>query len=125
MTNRKFTVLLFFLSLELTARPVLAQEAYDFSSFERAVSAELDSRNIPGVAVAVVHDGRVALQRGFGVSDLETGKPVRPEMLFQIASATKMFTSAALITLVEEGKIDLNVAIGKYTWGSSIPSCRK
>jgi CubicO group peptidase (beta-lactamase class C family) len=60
---------------------------------------------VPGVALAVVHDGRVAVGRGYGVRRLGEPTPVDEHTLFGIASNTKAFTCAALATLVEEGRL--------------------
>ncbi|MEO9002991.1 MAG: serine hydrolase [Rhodanobacter sp.] len=61
---------------------------------------------VPGMAVAVVKDGKVVLARGYGVREL--GKPDRvdADTLFDIGSNTKSFTAAALGTLVSTGKLD-------------------
>ncbi len=59
----------------------------------------------PGVAVAVVKDGRVLFSKGFGVRRLGSPEKVDEDTLFGIASNTKAFTAAALAMLVDEGKI--------------------
>ena len=60
---------------------------------------------IPGVAVAVVKDGRVVLAKGYGVKRQGAPAPVDVDTLFAIASNTKAFTAAALGLLVEDGKL--------------------
>jgi CubicO group peptidase (beta-lactamase class C family) len=60
---------------------------------------------VPGIAVAVVKDGRVVHARGYGVSSLATNKKVDENTLFAIASNTKPFTTVALGILVDEKKI--------------------
>lgn len=62
--------------------------------------------NVPGIAVAVIKDGKVAALKGYGVRRLGNPAPVTPQTLFGIASNTKLFTSAALAMLVDEGKLD-------------------
>lgn len=119
MKTVKHTAFLLLLSILLACPPADAQQADVFSRLEQAVSAELKARAIPGVAVAVVHGDRIVFQKGFGVADFETKEPVTPDTLFKIASATKMFTSAALVTLSEEGKIDLNAPASRYLSGLS------
>ncbi len=73
------------------------------------LDAEIDrarsSFEIPGVAVAVVKDGRVVLAKGYGVRRLGAAEPVSPATLFAIASNTKAFTAAALGLLVEDGTL--------------------
>ncbi len=60
---------------------------------------------VPGIAVAIVKDGKLVIAKGYGVRKLGEPAPVTPESLFRIASNTKAFTTAALGMLVEEGKI--------------------
>src|SRR4026209_1269016 len=49
----------------------------------------MQKRRIPGLAVAVVKDGKVIKAKGYGVANLETRTPVRPETVFELASITK------------------------------------
>jgi len=60
---------------------------------------------VPGLAVVIVKDGRIALMKGYGEREMGTGDPVDENTLFAIASNTKAFTSASLAMLVEEGKL--------------------
>jgi CubicO group peptidase (beta-lactamase class C family) len=69
---------------------------------------------VPGAAIAVVKDGRIVYEKGFGVASIETEAPVTPEMLFRIGSTTKMYTAVGLALLAEEGKVDLHAPIGDY-----------
>src|SRR5215470_900223 len=91
----------------------------DFGELEKVALAELAETNTPGAAVGVVSGDRLVLAKGFGVSNVETGAPVTPDMLFRLGSTTKMFTAAALVTLSEEGKLKLDEPIGKYARGLS------
>jgi CubicO group peptidase (beta-lactamase class C family) len=69
------------------------------------------------VAVAVAHRDRIIFEKAFGVANIETSEPLKLEMRFQIASATKMFTAATLATLATRGKLDLTAPVGKYLDG--------
>jgi CubicO group peptidase (beta-lactamase class C family) len=89
----------------------------DFSQLERAVAEELRNTGTPGGAIAVVFGDRVIYSRGFGIANVETNEPVRPDMLFRLGSTTKMFTAAALVTLAERGAIDLSAPVGSYVTG--------
>jgi len=91
----------------------------DFGELEKVALAELAETNTPGAAVGVVSGDRLVFAKGFGVSNVETGAPVTPDMLFRLGSTTKMFTAAALVTLAEEGKLKLDEPIGKYAKGLS------
>src|SRR5262249_18812362 len=59
----------------------------------------------PGVSVAIVEGGRVTFAQGFGVRDLTTNQPVDADTIFFTGSTGKAFTTAALATLVDAGKL--------------------
>lgn len=61
---------------------------------------------VPGVALAVVQDGKLALTRGYGQRDVEANLPVTPAMQFVICSITKSFTATAVALLHHEGRLD-------------------
>jgi len=96
-----------------------ALETVDFEELEETVLEEMNKTHTPGAAIAIVSGDEIVFSRGFGVSDVETGAPVAPDTLFRIGSVTKMYTAAALVTLAEEGKLDLNAPIGNYVEGLS------
>jgi CubicO group peptidase (beta-lactamase class C family) len=70
--------------------------------------------NVPGIAVAVIKDGKAVHSKGYGYSSLNTKRPVDENTLFGIASNTKAFTSAALAMLVDEGKLQWDDKVIKY-----------
>src|SRR5580698_1071490 len=61
--------------------------------------------DVPGMAVAIVKDGKIVLAKGYGVRKLGDAAPVDEHTMFGIGSNTKAFTSAALATLVDAGKL--------------------
>jgi len=72
---------------------------------EQTAARAMETFNIPGMAIGVVKGGDLVYAAGLGVRDIETGKPVDPDTIFEIASLTKAFTTAALGILVDEGKL--------------------
>ena len=84
--------------------PVLAQNAPP-ADLDAYVARVLKTFEVPGLSVAIVKDGKVVLARGYGVRKLGEPTPVDENTLLAIGSNTKAFTSAALATLVDEGKI--------------------
>jgi len=94
-----------------------APRAPDFTELATLAQSELKEINAPGAAIAVVKGDRMVYQQGVGIANLETGQPVTADMLFRVGSVTKMFTTAALATLADEGKLKLAEPIGKYTSG--------
>src|SRR6185295_16136331 len=110
----------FFLLLILVAvNPLAAQKKIDFTKLELTATEELTKTKTPGVAIAIISGDRIVFTKTLGVSNIETGTPVTADMLFRIASNTKMLTAAALVSLAEKGKIDLNEPIGSYVKGLS------
>ncbi|REJ77638.1 MAG: class A beta-lactamase-related serine hydrolase [Acidobacteria bacterium] len=80
----------------------------------------------PGMAVAVVKDGKVILKKGYGFSNVESKTPVDPsKTIFRIGSITKVFTANAALILEEEGKIGLDTDVKKYLNGLKIGGAYK
>jgi len=79
-----------------------------------AIAKEWLARGIPGFSVAVAIDGKIVYSEGFGYADLEQRVPAWPTTKFRIGSVSKSLTSAALMKLVEEGKLDLDAPVQKY-----------
>jgi CubicO group peptidase (beta-lactamase class C family) len=101
----------------LVALPLLAQADVAPSMPERIeayVKAEMTRQKVPGLAVAVVKDGKVVVAKGYGLSNVEHLVPVTPETVFQSGSLGKMFTAAAVMLLVEDGKLSLADSITRF-----------
>jgi CubicO group peptidase (beta-lactamase class C family) len=69
------------------------------------VARDMKTFDVPGIAVAIVKDGKVVLAKGYGLRKLGDAAPVDENTLFGVGSNTKAFTSAALASLVDAGKI--------------------
>ncbi len=79
------------------------------------VPNEMHRDNIAGVVVAIVKDGKVLMEKGYGFADVAKRKPVSPtETLFRPGSISKLFTWTAVMQLVEEGKLDLDRNVNDY-----------
>src|SRR5829696_1275357 len=88
--------------------PITGAAVAGMGSFDLSVRNLMQKYNIPGGAIAVVRDGKLFYARGFGYADVENKTPVQPDALFRIASVSKPITSAAIMKLVEEGKLKLD-----------------
>lgn len=91
-----------------------ASNVTDFSSLDKTIQEELNVASTPGCAVAIVSGDKIVYAKGFGVANVETGQPVTPETLFMIGSTTKPFTAYTLLSMAEEGKVDINKPVGYY-----------
>ncbi|TDD74051.1 serine hydrolase [Flavobacterium caseinilyticum] len=81
---------------------------------DELVNRTLKTFDVPGIAVAIVKDGKVIHAKGYGVKSILTNEKVDANTLFGIASNSKAFTSAALAILVDEGKVKWDDKVIKY-----------
>jgi CubicO group peptidase (beta-lactamase class C family) len=73
-----------------------------------------DKTLTPGCALAVIKDGRIIYERGYGMASLEDGIAMTPDRLFDIGSLSKQFTATCIATLIKQGKISLDDDIRAY-----------
>ena len=117
MLQRLFPVLLssFFLAAGLPA-----QEASHAAPLATQIDVLLSRRYDParpGGVVEVVKAGTVVFRKAYGLASVELNVPMQPDMAFRIGSLTKQVTAAAVLTLVEDGKVDLKAPIARYLEG--------
>lgn len=77
------------------------------------------THRLPGLAVAVAHRGEIVFSQAYGAANLASGSPLTTKHLFRIASHSKIFTAAAIMQLVEAGRLRLDDPAG--TWLSWLP----
>ena len=94
--------------------PITGVAVAGFESVDLSIPDLMKQYSIPGGAVAVMRDGKLIYARGFGYADVENKTPVQPDALFRIASVSKPITSAAIMTLVEEGKLKLDDRVAPF-----------
>lgn len=95
-------------SFPIFAQPITSPE------IDALVGKTLKAFDVPGIAVAVVKDGKIIHAKGYGVRSLNTKQKVDENTLFGIASNSKAFTVAALGMLVDEGKIKWDDRVTDY-----------
>jgi CubicO group peptidase (beta-lactamase class C family) len=90
--------------------PLRSAEPVDaiIADMERFILRYLRDEDVPGLSIALIHDGRVAWTEGFGVANAITGRPVTPEMAFEVASNSKVVTAYAALRLVDQGLLSLD-----------------
>jgi len=84
------------------------------SKLDDVVNRTMKTFNVPGIAVAIIKDGKVVISKGYGVSNINTQQKVDGNTLFGIASNSKAFTTAALGMLVDEKRINWDDKVIKY-----------
>lgn len=82
--------------------------------FDEFVQSAMKSWNVPGLAIAMVKDGKVVLAKGYGLRNIQANLPVTPDTIFAIGSSTKAFTTMAMGILVEEGKLAWDEPVKTY-----------
>jgi CubicO group peptidase (beta-lactamase class C family) len=86
----------------------------------KSLSGRMAELKVPGVSIAVIHDGRVEWARGYGVTKLG-GAPVTEKSLFQAASISKPVFALAVLRLVDAGKLDLDTNVNDYLRAWKVP----
>ena len=81
---------------------------------DQFLAAAREQMKIPGLAFAIVKDGKVVHEGAVGVASLTYDVKATPKTPFLLASITKQFTAAGIMRLVEEGKVKLDEPIGTY-----------
>ena len=101
----------------LAVAAAAAPNRIDQSELAALAREELAASHTPGAAIGIVVDNKLAYSFGVGASNVETGAPLQPEMLFRLGSTTKMMTAAAVATLAAAGKLDFADPAGKHVHG--------
>lgn len=101
--------ILFFTLIFLSVTAVVKADETD-----EYVRAQMRERHIPGAAIAVIKNGKIIKAEGYGLASVEFNVPVTKDTVFEIGSISKQMTAAAIMLLVEDGKINLDEKISKY-----------
>ena len=105
--------LVFAIATAAAQQPLTEQDANTW--LDGYLPYALHSGDIAGAVVAIVKDGKVLTERGYGFSDIEKRTPVDPKKtLFRPGSVSKLFTWTAVMQLVEQGKINLDADVNQY-----------
>jgi len=122
MTRIAAAILLAFSGAALAQTPATAPAASVITQDASALNARLATDvertmklfDVPGIAIAIVKDGKVVATQGFGVRKLGAPDKVDAKTLFEVASNSKAFTAAALAMLVDEGKLAWDDPVTKH-----------
>jgi D-alanyl-D-alanine carboxypeptidase len=107
-------------ALLLAVHPISAQERPGHTlirAIDSIAETALRAGPIVGMSVALVRGSEVLLAKGYGYADLENNVPATEHTVYRIASITKQFTAAAILQLVEQGKLNLDYDITRYLPG--------
>lgn len=76
---------------------------------------------VPGMSIAVIKDFNIHWAKGYGAADVETGRPVQVETVFQAASISKAVTAMAVLRLVQDGRLSLDDDVNKFLRSWQVP----
>ncbi|MDT9600723.1 serine hydrolase domain-containing protein [Sphingosinicella rhizophila] len=88
--------------------------ATDRARLDAVLAHAIEVGRYPGISVAIEKDGRIVYEKGMGIADVETMRPVTPATVFPIGSITKSFTHFSVLKLADAGKISLADPVGHY-----------
>jgi len=85
------------------------------TKIDSLIRTEFNDQNGPGGVFVVTQKGKSLYRKAFGKANLELDVNMTPENVFQIGSMTKQFTAVAILMLEEQGKLNVNDAVSKYS----------
>jgi D-alanyl-D-alanine carboxypeptidase len=104
------------LSLNLPGVARADRDDFQFSvaKVDSYLQSQMQQRHIPGLTVAITWNGQLAAARSYGLANVEVGAPTHPSSVYQVGTITQPFTAAAVMMLVEEGKVKLNQSVTHF-----------
>ncbi len=90
-------------------------------AMDRLLASQMTANQIPGLAAAVIKDGKVVKRVTLGVANVQTRAPITGEVPFQLSSTTKSFTATSVLLLVSDGRLHLSDRLGDLLEGLPPP----
>jgi CubicO group peptidase (beta-lactamase class C family) len=113
--SRRRWALAFVAGVSLSFAPgATAQQPDRFAPIRETIERALASSGVASASVAVAKDGRIVWEEGFGWADREAMRRSTANTMYSLASISKPFTATGLMTLVEQGKVDINKSANDY-----------
>lgn len=109
--KKTLALLLLFVAVQGVA---FGQSAYDIKRIDTFIDSTMKQWHVPGLSVAIVKNGEVIFEKGYGFRDITTNKEVTPNTLFYIASVTKTFTSTLAMMAADQKKLNIDEPLRKY-----------
>lgn len=97
--------------LDAGAEPAPTPDPLDFA---KKYIDDIINADAPGLSILVARDGKVLLNRSFGLADKEASQPIQSSTKFRIGSVTKQFTASAILKLVQAGEIRIEDTLDKF-----------
>jgi len=109
--KQMITVLSLLLFITVTGN---SQNLNGLDGIDSFIDSTMKQWSVPGVAIAVIKDGMVIYEKGYGYRNLKTKEKVTTQTLFSIASSSKAFTATLAAMVVEEKKMDFDTPLKEY-----------
>ena len=122
MIKQVLLVIALTLSFSLSAQKDSKEIAQFVSELDQKIPELLNDFIVPGAAIAIIENGQVILQKGYGYSNVAKGTKVNNTTGFNIGSISKTIAAWGVMKLVQEGKIDLDAPANKYLTRWQLPA---
>ena len=109
MHHLRFFVLWSLTLIAADPQPIAAQQ--DVDDF---IKGQMRDLRIPGLSIAVIKQGKIVKEAGYGLADVETNTPATPQTVYKAASLSKQFIGAAIMLLVQDGKLQLDDRASRF-----------
>ena len=110
-----FTSLSTYNLIKLLNNPSVTAIENLITNFQTQIPKLMQTALIPGLSLAIIRDGELLWNKGFGVKNRSTKQPIDDKTIFAAASLTKPLFAYAVLKMVERGQLDLDVPLTKYT----------
>ena len=97
-----------------TSRQEMASPQEVIARLDKSIPDLMAKARIPGLSIALIWDGAIVWQKGYGVKNAKTGDPVDQNTIFEAASLTKPFFAYLAMKMVESGELDLDKPLHEY-----------
>ena len=84
------------------------------NTLEETIQQEMTIHSLPAVSIVLVDGNQVVWSQGFGSSDPVKKTPATAETIYRVGSVSKLFTDVAIMQMVEQGKLALDVPVTRY-----------
>lgn len=106
--------ILFVVGARATIAPAQEPDAKLVAAIDKIVEKNGITNTEPGVAVLIHQPGKLHFQKGYGLANLKTDKPITPQTTFELASVSKTFTATAILILHDRGKLSIEDDIRQH-----------
>lgn len=104
------------------ANPLSTVQGVDYREIDRYANALVAGQRVPGLAIAIVRNGKIEFIKGYGITDTQRPEPVDTHTVFRLASLSKSFASALTSLLVQQGRIHWNDGVTRWVPSFRLPT---